>query len=162
MKKQDTGRFTAEHQEMTDEQRESICYKSKLLNKYFDNYEDLLREEDAFKKAHEAELLAKQEKQDLLNKVKDAIACRIKEESTSIKIKKDAYANYLKICDDANRRVVDRAKLEQELLTEFCNKYGAFHESITVDDVTYQFEYTVDNMQDTHYVSFKSLLDFFK
>lgn len=37
--------------EMTDEQKEAICYHSKLLNKYFDSYEELVAAEAPVKKA---------------------------------------------------------------------------------------------------------------
>ena len=57
----ESGKFVATNKEMTDEQREAICYKSKLLNKYFDNYDELVEAEAEFKKAHEAELKAKED-----------------------------------------------------------------------------------------------------
>ena len=39
--------------EMTDAQREAIVYRSKLLNKYFESYDDMLKEEAEFKRQND-------------------------------------------------------------------------------------------------------------
>lgn len=52
-----TGKFVSQkqvqEQEMTDAQRDAICYKSKLLNKYFDDYDELVAAEEEVRKAEE-------------------------------------------------------------------------------------------------------------
>lgn len=55
--------------EMTDEQKEAICYKSKLLNKYFDSYEELVAAEAPVKQAQkekEEKALAKKADADVV------------------------------------------------------------------------------------------------
>ena len=127
--------------EMTDEMQDAICYKSKLLNKYFDKYDDLVKEETEYKREHEAELKAKEEKKTLADKVSDAIKNRLSVEDNASEIKKEAYRNYLTECDKASEMVAEARRQESELLKEFCSKYGAFHSTIKVGDTTYKCSY---------------------
>ena len=48
--------------EMIDEQKEAIVYRSKLLNKYYESYDDMLKEEAEFKRQNEEKLKAQEEK----------------------------------------------------------------------------------------------------
>ena len=139
------GRFAPTHEEMTDEQREAICYKSKLLNKYFDDYDKLVQEEDAYKKAHEVELKAKEERKAESEAVKLAVAERVEAEIEARKVKAEAYKAYCEACDKADETVKAKRKVEQEKLTEFCKKHPeGFHDTIKIGDVTYKFDYSTN------------------
>lgn len=139
------GRFASMPNEMTDEQREAICYKSKLLNKYFDDYDKLVQEEDAYKKAHEAELKAKEERKLEVEAVKTAVTERVEAEVEARKVKAEAYKAYCEACDKADESVRAKKKVEQEKLTEFCKKHPeGFHDTIKIGDVTYKFDYSTN------------------
>lgn len=97
--------------EMTDAQREAIVYHSKLLNKYYESYEDMLKEEAEFKRQNE-------EKQKL-SEQKKARA----EEIKSLKQKTfDARREAQKLISDA-----DNAYYKAR--AEFIKDYGSYHES---------------------------------
>ena len=134
-----------ESKEMTEEQRSAICYKSKLLNKYFDSYDKLVEEETAYKKAHEAELKAKEDRKLESEAVKSAVAERVQAELEARKIKAEAYKTYCEACDKADEAVASKRKTEQEKLTEFCKKHPeGFHDTIKIGDVTYKFDYSTN------------------
>lgn len=139
------GRFAPIHEEMTDEQREAICYKSKLLNKYFDSYKEMVKSEDEYKQAHEVELKAKEERKALSESVKEAITHRVEAQISAREAKEKAYKAYLEACDEADKKVKEAKKAEQEKLTEFCKKYPeGFHDTIKIGDVTYKFDYSTN------------------
>lgn len=140
-----TGRFESEKTEMTDEQKNAICYKSKLLNKYFDNYDELKAEEDAYNKARETALKGKEEKRVKADKVKSAITARVEAEAAAAKEKREAYKAYLEACDVADKKVAEKKKIEAEELRKFCEEYGAFHDTITIGDATYNVNYSVSS-----------------
>ena len=94
--------------EMTEDQKNAICYRSKLLNKYFDNYNDLVKAENDYKAAHEAELKAKAEKEAALAELKEA------------------YANYVKVLDEKNKAVSEAWQKYAEKRDEFANKYDGY------------------------------------
>lgn len=75
------------------------------------------------------------------DKVKSAITARIEAESSAKKIKKEAYKAYLKELDRANAIVGDKKKAENEALREFCEKYGYYHDTIKIGDVSYDYSY---------------------
>ena len=139
------GRFASMPVEMTDEQKEAICYKSKLLNKYFDNYNEMVEAEAAYKKEHEAELKAKEERKALSEAVKEAVTKRVEAQIAAREAKEKAYKAYLEACDEADKKVKEAKKNEQEKLTEFCKKHPeGFHDTIKIGDVTYKFDYSTD------------------
>ena len=146
-------------EEMTDEQREAICYKSKLLNKYFDDYSEMVKAEDEYKKAHEAELKAKEQRKAEADEVKKAIEARVNAEIESRKIKAEAYRAYLEACDNAEVKVLEAKKVEKEKLSEFCKNHPeGFHDTIKIGDVTYNYSYSENNH---HLDSFAKLLGWF-
>lgn len=115
--------------EMTDEQREAICYKSKLLNKYFDSYDKLIQEEDAYKKAHEAEL-----------QIKEA---RTKE---ALEVENAAKA-YLEVVEQNKKLRAEMAQKEQafydqykEKLCEFSKNHKGYHLTYTYDGKNIEFK----------------------
>jgi len=133
------------HEEMTDEQREAICYKSKLLNKYFDSYKEMVKAEDEYKKAHAVELKAKEDRKLEVEAVKKAVTERVQAEVEARKVKTEAYKAYCEACDKADESVRAKKKEEQEKLTEFCKKYPeGFHDTIKIGDVTYKFDYSTN------------------
>jgi hypothetical protein len=52
-------------------ERFDVCYKSKLLNKYFDSKDELVKAEDEYKEAHKKELIAKEERLADVKKIQD-------------------------------------------------------------------------------------------
>lgn len=134
--------------EMTEAQREAICYKSKLLNKYFDDYKTMKAEEDAYTKAHEAELKAKAEKKEMA----DAIEVALKE--------------YYQVCNAADKRIKEVSKEENEkilkakqvylnLKHDFIEKYGAFH--MTYNKVNDKEEITINDLFEAVFKGFPFL-----
>lgn len=143
------GRFASEPcqvEEFTDEQKEAICYKSKLLNKYFDTYQEMLDAENAYKKEHEAELLAKETRKKDAEEVKKAIQESLDAQKEASKIKREAYEKYLAACDEADKLVQEKERAKKEKLTDFCKKYPeGFHETIKIGDVDYTYNYSERN-----------------
>lgn len=125
------------------EYADCICYKSKLLNKYFDTYEELQEAEAEYNEAHAAELREKEEKKNKADAVKSAITFRLETELKAKEEKKEAYKKYLAECEAADKKVTEAKKAENDLLKEFCQEYGAFHDSVTLDDVTYNCDYSL-------------------
>lgn len=124
-KKVDENFVKSEHcQEMTDAQREAIVYRSKLLNKYFEEYDDMLRAEAEFKRQNEAKLQKVEEKKTAAKKVEDAY-------KKALEVRKEAY----KQIEDAEN---DFYKARQE----FVDKYGSWH-----------MTYTNENGEDKFYTS---------
>lgn len=117
MKKEETVLKT-EANEMTDAQREAIVYRSKLLNKYYESYEDMLRDEAEFKRQHDEELKAKEEKQHALDEIRDA------------------YTTYVNLVDEKNKVVAEAWQKYNALKDEFIKKYGYFHMSYYNDGKT--------------------------
>ena len=110
MKKQETEVMTTEMPlDMTEQQKEAIFYKSKLLNKYFDTWEELVEEETAYKKAHDEELKAKEEKAKALEAIKDA------------------YKNYLAVVNEQAKAVKEAWCKYVELRNDFAEKYHGYH-----------------------------------
>jgi len=70
MVRNEKGRFEST-KEMTEAQRDAICYKSKLLNKYFDSYDEMVKAENEYNKAHAKEIAIKEERSKDLLKVQD-------------------------------------------------------------------------------------------
>ena len=117
MKKDETVLRT-EANEMTEAQRAAIVYHSKLLNKYYESYDDMLREEAEFKRQHDEELKAKEEKQHALDEIKKA------------------YTNYVNLVDEKNKVIAEAWKNFSSLREEFIKKYGYFHMSYYDDGKT--------------------------
>ena len=95
--------------EMTDAQREAIVYRSKLLNKYYESYDDMLREEAEFKRQNDEKLKAQEEKKARAKEVEDA------------------YANYLKVREEAFKQIADAEKKWVELRDKFAEDYHGYH-----------------------------------
>lgn len=95
--------------EMTDAQREAIVYHSKLLNKYFENYSDMLKEEAEFKRVNEEKLKKQEEKKARAKEVEEAY---LKYEDT----KREAYT-----------RISEAEQKYLELRDKFAQDYGGYH-----------------------------------
>lgn len=123
------GRFAPAPVEMTEEQRETVCYKSKLLNKYFDKYEDLVTAEDEYKKAHELELKEKEARQ------------------SDAKIVEDAAKAYLELVEKNKQERAEMSKAEDALysaykqkLVEFSKNHKNYHLSYSYDGKNVEFK----------------------
>lgn len=135
----ENGRFVAA-KNATD--RADICYRSKLLNRYFDDLGELEKAEDAYLEKHKAEIQAKEERKDAAATVTAAIKERIEAEAEARKVKKEAYEVFLKTCNEAEANVKQKRKEESELLRKFCEKYPeGFHETIKLGDLDYRYDY---------------------
>ena len=155
------GRF-ASPVEMTDEQRDAIVYKSKLLNKYYDSWDELQAAENEYNKAHEAELKAKAERKAESEKVREAITARVKAQLAAKKAKTEAYRAYCKACDDAEKLVEEKREVEEKELKAFCKKHpDGFHETIKIDDVAYRFDYSTTATDTSYLDPFIKLLSWF-
>ena len=115
--------------EMTEEQKEAIVYRSKLLNKYFESYDEMLKAEEDFKKTNEEKIKKAEEKKARaaeIQKAKDYV----------IEVRKQA-AKMIKDADDAY----------EQLRLQFIKDYGYYHESscetdgnvVTVGDILETF-----------------------
>lgn len=100
-------------QEMTDAQREAIVYHSKVLNKYYESYEDMLREEAEFKRQNEVKLKAQEEKKARAEEVKAA------------------YEGYCKAKKEAAKMVSEAEDKWLDLRAKFINDYHGYHMTYT-------------------------------
>ena len=108
-----------------------FSYYSKLLKKPFDTLEALQKAEDEFKKAHEAELKAKEEKSTAAKEIQDAYVAYRKLIIEHKKAEDEAYSNYLK------KR------------NEFIKKYGSYHMTYSSPDTIIKYNYDIfDNFFD--------------
>lgn len=123
MKQRDEkGRFASMPVEMTDEQREAIVYKSKLLNKYFDNYDELLEAEDAYKKAHDAQLVAKETRAKAAAEVEDAAK------------------DYLNLIEENKKLKLELAEKEQKAYDAYKQKLNEFSKAHQGYHLTYSYD----------------------
>ena len=95
--------------EMTDEQKEAIVYRSKLLNKYYESYEDMLKEEAEFKRQNEEKLKAQEEKKARAKEVEDA------------------FLEYQKVKEEAYSKIAEAENKWIELRDEFAEDYHGYH-----------------------------------
>lgn len=102
--------------EMTDAQREAIVYRSKLLNKYYESYDDMLREEAEFKRQNEEKERAKAEKTADAKKVEDA------------------YKHLLEVKRQAVKEIEEAEKMYYEQRNAFIEKHGSYHMTYTNTD----------------------------
>lgn len=113
MKKQEQTVLKTETNEMTDAQKEAIVYRSKLLNRYYESYEDMLRDEVEFKRQNEEKLKAQEEKKARAKEVEEA------------------YANYLKVREEAFEQIAKAEKEWIELRDKFAQDYNGYHMTYT-------------------------------
>ena len=90
-----------------------VCYKSKLLNKYFDSKEELV---EAEKKYHEEN---------------DAKLKEIEEKKSRAKEVEDAYLEYTKVKEEAYKQIADAEKKWIELRDKFSEDYHGYHMTYT-------------------------------
>lgn len=137
-----------------------VCYKSKLLNKYFDSKDELIKAETEYKEAHAKELQIKEERKLAAEKVDSAIKAR-DEKSVSARSKKaEAYKIYLSKIEAAKKEYLDVCEAEDKAynelaaaadkeLKDFCQKNpGGYHSTIKYDDGstrTYSYNYQTSN-----------------
>lgn len=130
-----------------------------LSGKQFDTVEELEAAEakvnEKLAKKHE---LAEIRKADA-EAVKKAITERLEAEAAANKAKKEAYKVYLEALDEAAKSVREKKEAENKALKEFCDKHPeGFHDTITVGDVSYKFDYSTNNV--TYTDPFRKLLGF--
>lgn len=99
--------------EMTDAQKEAIVYRSKLLNKYFENYSDMLREEAEFKRVNEEKLKKQEEKKARAKEVEEA------------------YLHYEEVKRKAYSEISEAEQNWVELRNKFAQDYGGYHMTYT-------------------------------
>lgn len=123
------GRFASMPVEMTDEQREAIVYRSKLLNKTFDSWEELRKAEDAYKAQHEAELKLKEDRSKMAVDVENAAKA------------------YLELVEKNKQERAEMAKNEQKLydaykqkLAEFAKVHKGYHLTYVYDGKNIEFK----------------------
>ena len=110
--------------EMTDAQRDAIVYRSKLLNKYFEDYSELVKAEEEFKRVNEEKIRKAEEKKSEAKKVEDAY-------KKALEVRKEAY-----------EKIYEAEKEFNKLRKDFVDKYGSWH-----------ITYTNENGEDNFYVS---------
>lgn len=115
--------------ELTDEQRECICYKSKLLNKYFDSYDELVEAEKKYHEENDAKLAAAETRKQRAHEVDEAF-------KKTLDARKEA------------RELIRKADEEyRKLRNQFARDYGSYHmtytnkdkEDITIYDLINEF-----------------------
>lgn len=115
-----------------------------LEGKHFETMGDLEKAEAEVVEANKKKQDTASERKAEADKVKAAITARIEAESSAKKAKAEAYKSYLKALDEANSAVNDKKKSETTALREFCKKYGYFHDTIKIGDVSYDYRYGID------------------
>lgn len=123
-----------------------VCYKSKLLNKYFDSKDELVKAEAEYKAAHEKELKAKEERKLAAEKVDATIKAR-DEKYVEVRNKKAAAykeylskidaakKDYLGVCDAEEKAYDELSDAADKALKDFCEKNpGGYHSTIKYDD----------------------------
>ena len=111
-------------EEMTDAQKESIVYKSKLLNKYFDTWEELQKAEEEYKKANEEKLKAVEEKKTRAKEVEDAYLEYVKSKAVASEMISKAQ-------QEANKLIADAESKWIELRDAFAKDYNGYHMTYT-------------------------------
>lgn len=91
--------------------RGEVCYKSKLLNKIFDNYDELVKAEEEYEKANAEKLKQAEEKKSRLLKIREARAKTFEARKQASKLIAEA--------DDAYAKLVN----------EFIKDYGYYHDT---------------------------------
>lgn len=135
-------------------QAADFMYYSKLLQKPFADLDELRAAEAEAKKQEEEKQNAANAKKEAAKLVEDAIKSRIEAEQEAKKTKAEAYQTYLEICENADKLVAAKIKTEKEALKMFCEKYGSFHSTIKIGDITYSCDYSTEERVDP----FKKLL----
>lgn len=139
--------------------RGTVCYKSDLLGgKYFDSYEELVDAEQKFEVEQAEKNQLKDAKRAAADTVKQAITERIKGEQEYIKKKAQLRDEYAQSLEKISKEYTNLKEAERKAKYDFCKKYGAYHDTITVDDVTYKYDF--DLKGDTYLDPFAKLLDY--
>ena len=139
-----------------NEQMADFMYYSRLLQKPFGTLEELQEAEFEIRKQQEEKQKAIDAKKEAAKLVEEAIKRRIEAEQLAKKTKAEAYKSYLEVCEKADQVVAIEAKTEQEALKMFCEKYGSFHSTVKIGDITYNYDYSTEERVDP----FKKLLSF--
>ncbi len=140
----------------TNAQAADYMYYSRLLQKPFADLDELRAAEAELKKQEEEKQNAANAKKEAAKIVEDAIKSRIEAEQQAKKTKAEAYQTYLEICENADKLIAAKIKTEKEALRMFCEKYGSFHSTIKIGDITYNCDYSTEERVDP----FKKLLGF--
>ena len=129
-------------------QAADFMYYSKLLQKPFADLDELRAAEAEVKKQEEEKQNAADAKRAAAKIVEDAIKARVEAQLEAKKVKAEAYQAYLEVCENADKLVEIKAKTEQEALKIFCEKYGSFHSTVKIGDVTYDCNYSTEERVD--------------
>lgn len=139
--------------------RGTVCYKSDLLGgKYFDSYEELVDAEQKYEVEQAEKNQLKDAKKAAADAVKQAITKRIKGEQEYIKKKAHLRDEYTQELEKISNEYASLKEDERKAKYDFCKKYGAYHDTITVDDVTYKYDFDLKN--NTYLDPFAKLLDY--
>jgi len=105
-----------EEKEVSQAQLDSICYKSKLLNRYFDSYDELVAAETEYNEAHAKELAIKEARAADLVKVQDAA---------------NTYLEVLRKNDEARKALKESEQdaylAYKEQLNDFAEVHNGYH-----------------------------------
>ena len=129
-------------------QAADFMYYSKLLQKPFADLDELRAAEAELKKQEEEKQNAADAKRAAAKIVEDAIKARVEAQLEAKKVKAEAYQAYLEVCENADKLVEIKAKTEQEALKIFCEKYGSFHSTVKIGDITYDCNYSTEERVD--------------
>lgn len=106
-----------------------VCYKSKLLNKYFDSKDELVKAEDEYKEAHKKELQAKEERQADVRKVESAA---------------NAYLSKLKDNEEKkkalDKEATDLYQAYRDSINDFAKKHNGYHLTYKSDGDNVEFK----------------------
>lgn len=119
-----------------------ISELKELDGKVYSSVEELEKAEEAVNTAlaeKKAASLARKADSDI---VTAAIIDRVKSQKKARDLKREAYEEYLRVCDEVDELLDNSKRAEQEALLAFCKKYpDGFHEKITVDGATFDYSY---------------------
>lgn len=114
-----------------------------LEGKVYSTVEDLEKAEESVNKAIAEKKAASIARRTDSEAVKDAIIDRVKSQRKAKDLKAQAYRDYLETIDSIDEMLENSYKNERDALTEFCKKYpDGFHDKITIDDVTFEYDYS--------------------
>lgn len=77
------------------------------------------------------------------DKVSKTIVNLVEVKASAKKAKLKAYTEYLKVCEEQDRKLDQAEKEQYDALNEFCKKYPeGFHETIKIGDMETRFDYS--------------------
>ena len=139
---------------------ENYGFYSKLLQKPFDTLPELKEAEYQYRVENDAKLKAKEERKKEVDFVKEVITARVEVERKARQAKLEALKIYNTAIKEADEAVKEAKHKEAQALKDFCVKHKeGFHETITIDNMSWRCDYQLTRAEPYYFDPF---VDFFK